>query len=230
MLWTKRAHQSPIFQTFEWSNESWPNSSCHFCDRKVRVYSNFTLLFAVMKDNSSVFLKLKPCILWTKNAHRKEIFRLLSGWFKFSKFLMSYLEPQLSSSLNFALFFSVMRDDYVILFSWNFIWFGQKGGQMKFHQVCTLIGSFCWKYIKFQLKKYREFMSHDTEDWSKIYCFKNDKNLVNFGLSTRNSQNFYFDWFILCKVYNVSPKKVQRSCLSWHWRVMQNVKKNWLVV
>ena len=36
-----------------------------------------------------------------------------------------------------------------------------------------------------------------------ICCFKNDKNLVNFDLSTRNSQNSDFDWFILCKVYNV---------------------------
>ena len=25
-------------------------------------------------------------------------------------------------------------------------------------------------------------------------------------------------------------KKVQRSYLSWHWRVIQNLKKNWLVV
>ena len=36
-----------------------------------------------------------------------------------------------------------------------------------------------------------------------ISCFKNDKNLVNFDLSTRNSPNFYFDWFLLSKVYNV---------------------------
>ena len=33
-----------------------------------------------------------------------------------------------------------------------------------------------------------------------ICCFKNDKKLVNFDLSTRNSQNFPFDWFLLCKV------------------------------
>ena len=33
-----------------------------------------------------------------------------------------------------------------------------------------------------------------------IFCFKNDQNLVNFGLSTENSQNFYFGWFLLHKV------------------------------
>ena len=36
-----------------------------------------------------------------------------------------------------------------------------------------------------------------------IYCFKNEKNLVNFDLSTQNFQNFYFDWFLLCNVCNV---------------------------
>ena len=39
---------------------------------------------------------------------------------------------------------------------------------VKFLQICTLIGSICWKYIKFQLKKYRGFMSYDTEVWCKI--------------------------------------------------------------
>ena len=40
---------------------------------------------------------------------------------------------------------------------------------VKFHLICTLIGSFCWKYIRFQLKKYRRVMSHDTEEWCKIW-------------------------------------------------------------
>ena len=36
--------------------------------------------------------------------------------------------------------------------------------------------------------------------------------------------------FLLSKVFNVWPKKVQRSCLSWQWRVIQNLKKNWLAI
>ena len=32
-----------------------------------------------------------------------------------------------------------------------------------------------------------------------IFCFKNGKNLVNFDLSTQNSQNCYFDWFLFAK-------------------------------
>ena len=61
-----------------------------------------------------------------------------------------------------------------------------------------------------------------------IFYFRNDKNLLNFGPSTKKSKKF--DWSLLCKVYNVWPKKVLRSYISWHWRVMQNLKKNWLVV
>ena len=63
-----------------------------------------------------------------------------------------------------------------------------------------------------------------------ICCFKNDKNLVNFEASTRKSQNLHFHWFLLCKVFNVWPEKVQRSYLSWHWRVIQNLERNRLVV
>ena len=40
---------------------------------------------------------------------------------------------------------------------------------LKFQQICTLIASFCWKYIKFQLKKHRGVMSHDPEEWWKIW-------------------------------------------------------------
>ena len=40
---------------------------------------------------------------------------------------------------------------------------------VKFQQICTLIGSFCWKYIKVQLKKYRGVMSHDPEEWYNIW-------------------------------------------------------------
>ena len=35
---------------------------------------------------------------------------------------------------------------------------------------------------------------------------------------------------ILSKSYKVSVKKVQKSYLKWHLRVMQSLKKNWLVV
>ena len=36
-----------------------------------------------------------------------------------------------------------------------------------------------------------------------ICCFKNDKNLVTFDLSTQSLKNLHFHWSLLCKVFNV---------------------------
>ena len=89
--------------------------------------------------------------------------------------------------------------------------------QMKFHQLCTLIGSFCWKYIKFQLKSTEELClmtpkSNAKSEEKTIRCFKNDKNLVNFNPSTQRLENLQFDWSFSCKVCNVWPKKY-RGCI-----------------
>ena len=43
-------------------------------------------------------------------------------------------------------------------------------------------------------------------------------------------KKFPFNGLLLNKVYIVWAKKVQRSYLSWHWRVIQNLERNRLVV
>ena len=136
-------------------------------------------------------------------------------------------------------------------FSWNFISFGKTGPKSKIKiKSFSHFWLITWNFIKcvmcnrlLLLKVYKISTEKSTEDLclmalkrdaqfeeKPICCFKNNKNLVNFDLSTWNSQYFYFDWSLLWKVYNVWPKKVQRSYLSWPWRVIQNLKKNWLVV
>ena len=42
--------------------------------------------------------------------------------------------------------------------------------------------------------------------------------------------NVHFYGLLLNKAYNVWTKSLQRSYVSWHWRVTQNLQKNWLVV
>ena len=60
---------------------------------------------------------------------------------------------------------------------------------------------------------------------------KNDiRSLVNFHVSSWKSENLDFDWIRLSKAYKYLDKKVQKSYLSWHWRVIQSLKKNWLLV
>ena len=160
------------------------------------------------------------------------------GW-KFSKLLMSYLKPHVSFSLNLVSIFSVMRDN-------SYIWFRQKKpikvqsfrlsiAHVKLQQICYLIGSCCWRYIKFQLKRYRGVMSHDTEEECKIprktdSLFQRWQEFGKFWPEHSKFSKFHFDCFLWCKVYNVWPKKVQRSYLSRHERIMQSLKKNWLVV
>ena len=78
-------------------------------------------------------------------------------------------------------------------------------------------GSRYWGVIE-NLKKNRFVVPQLTRIWWILIP----------GLKSLN--NFHFDWSLLCKVYNVWPKKLKRGHLSWHWRVIQNLKKNWLVV
>ena len=53
---------------------------------------------------------------------------------------------------------------------------------------------------------------------------------MKFHLSSRNSEILHLGELLLWKSYKVLAKKVQKSYLSLHWKVMQSLKKNWLVV
>ena len=97
---------------------------------------------------------------------------------------------------------------------------------------CSLLGTFCWKYIKFQLKK----VQRSYTSWQRRLMQNLKTNQFVISKMTRilwilirplkNLKNLHFDWSLSCKVYNTWPKKVQRSYLLWHWRVVQNLKKN----
>ena len=80
-------------------------------------------------------------------------------------------------------------------------------------------------------------MSHKTEEWCKVWKktptlgSKNYiRNLVNFNASNDKSENLHFDVLLLSIAYKVSAKKVQKNYLSWHWKEIQTLKKNWLFV
>ena len=46
----------------------------------------------------------------------------------------------------------------------------------------------------------------------------------SFNCSGEISPNLFFNRLLLLKVYKISAKKVQRSYVSWCWRVVQNLK------
>ena len=107
---------------------------------------------------------------------------------------------------------------------------------VKCYQICTLIGSFCWKYIKFQLKKYRGIISYDTEEWRKIWR-KTDllfQKWLEFSEFWSKHSKVWKTCSLIgpfrTKYITFDLKKVQRSYFSWYSSVMQDLKKNWLVV
>ena len=81
-------------------------------------------------------------------------------------------------------------------------------------EICTLMCSFCRKYIMFEPKKYREVVCNNTEEWCKIWgrtdlCFvKWHEEFGEFWLNAQNSQNLHYNGLLLSKVYNVWAKKV----------------------
>ena len=187
-------------------------------------------------------------MLWTKRAHQCTIFRLLGALMKVhpiphvifettgSGFIQTLHHCSLLwkiTPLYFLTEISYTLDKNSPL-KWNFtaqVNFRRSTAQVKFHQICTLTGYVCWKYIMFQLKKvWSKYVS-----WYQRVVQNLKKNLLFVSKMTRiwwiliwalkSLTKLHFDWSLLWKVYNIWPKKAQRSYISWHLRVMQNLKK-----
>ena len=71
---------------------------------------------------------------------------------------------------------------------------------------------------------YLQFYIHSTKGAYQ------STNMVKFNVGSRTFEFLHFDGLLLSKSYKVSAKKIQKDYLSRHLRVMQNLKKNWLVV
>ena len=91
-------------------------------------------------------------------------------------------------------------------------------------------GLFCPKYMRFELKKYRGVIFHDTEQWRKIWI--NPDLVISkiaWGIGWTLIRAFkvwkIVHWCALFvkSIYNVSARKFQRNYVSWHWRAMQNL-------
>ena len=100
------------------------------------------------------------------------------------------------------------------------------------------MGSFCSKYIKFELQNCTSVMSCLSWHWTLMQNLnktwpcssKNDmRNRLNFHQSTQMSEKLHFDGLFLSKTYNVSAWKRHGNYVLWHGMVMQNFKENWRV-
>ena len=79
----------------------------------------------------------------------------------------------------------------------------------------TLLYFFSWNFIWFGEKEPRICKSPKFQ---------------TFNCSHKILPNLYIDRLLLLKVYKISAKKEQGSYVSWHRRVMLNLKKNQFVV
>ena len=101
-----------------------------------------------------------------------------------------------------------------------------------------------WRKTDFWFGKYILFWAKNVQgnnlswNWRPIQNLERNwlivSKLVN-GISQiltwvlKSLKDFHFTGLLLSKLCIVWAKKVQRSYLSWHWRVMQNLKKKCLV-
>ena len=103
-------------------------------------------------------------------------------------------------------------------------------------KIGTLMGFFCSKLKMYELKIYRGVMCHDNDEWCK--------NWSRADLSVQNwHEEFDEFWhkhlqiskfctlmdFFWSKHIMLHLKNYRGSYGWWHWRLMQNLKENWLV-
>ena len=125
---------------------------------------------------------------------------------KFTKFLMSYLEPSVSFSWNFESLFHVMRDKSFVLFKLLklYMFFTNRDHQSAKSQTFECWGEILpnWYFDRLFLlevcKISTEKVQRSYVSWYRrvvqnlkknpIFCFKNEKKLVDFDPSTKKSR------------------------------------------
>ena len=77
--------------------------------------------------------------------------------------------------------------------------------------------------------KFTKFLSFLKQQIDFSSNFASLFSVMRHNSSTNHSkvQKFHFDGLFSPKVYEVWSKKIQRSYLSWHWTVRQNLNKLW---
>ena len=179
LLWTKGSHESTNFDNFKCSGENLPNSSCHFPDHKS--------VFLQMLHDSSKSWETTPLYFF----RWKVIYFARKGPIKVQILETFECPDHISSNSchfwnNKSVFLQILHRSSVswdiaplYFFCWNVIYFQQKQPIMvrawwnftwavESLKFCTLMDSFCQNHIKFQVKKYRRVISHDTEEWCKV--------------------------------------------------------------
>ena len=102
-----------------------------------------------------------------------------------------------------------------------------------------------WDFDRILLSKVEKYMSLKCIEELCVKTMKNDTkteeeltsyfkiDMRNWQILTwtiKNLKKLLFNWLLWPKYIMFELKKVQRSYLWWHWRLMQNLKENWLLL
>ena len=105
---------------------------------------------------------------------------------------------------------------------------------LKVSKICTFIGSYCAKYLMFDLKKYTGVIFDDTEEWCKIWrktdlCFgKWHEKFGKFSLESVKIGILMGDPFVQSRKY-MSLKFTEELCVMTK-KNDKKWKRNWLAI
>ena len=150
-----------------------------FSKPRVRFYSNFTWLFRFMKDNSSVFFRSKVIYFEQKRPIKAQILETFgcldqnssnSCYFLNNKSVLLQILHQSSVSEDITPLYFLAEILYTFgKRSLSIYKFGEiSPEQSKLFWKFTLWWASCKNYVKFQLKRYRKVICHDTEEWCRV--------------------------------------------------------------
>ena len=126
-----------------------------------------------------------------------------------------------------------LNKNWLVVFKLTWGTFDSKNFWKKLYFNCLLVTKV---YNAWAAKVQRSYLSWhwrvNANFEKKLTCdLKNDmRNLANFHQSTWKCQNWGFDGILLSKLEKVWPWHLQRIYVSRQWRIMQNLKRNWLVI
>ena len=162
LIWIKGSHQSPNFETskpqvvspqmLHHSSVSWQITPLYFFRWNIFYTKGTNQIWNFGNFECSGQNLPNACDFWNNNSVFLQILHHSS--------VSSDITPLYFLSWNFIYF--QQKEAIKVQIWWNFTWAVKN---LKFY---TLMCSFCPNYIKFQLKKYRRVISHDTEVRCKV--------------------------------------------------------------
>ena len=172
ILWTKRALEFSNFWVVGWNLTKFLKSCLKL---QVSFSLNFGSLFSVMRDNivfsrnctwflQKELIKVQNVRLSTAHVKFLQISTLI-GSLKYIKFSLKKYRRVISHDPKY--WCKIWRKTELLFQKrqqFGKIWTEHS----KISKVCTFIGSYCAKYLMFNLKRYRGVIFEDTEEWCKI--------------------------------------------------------------